>query len=62
MKLEGLKEIVVGVLGAIVIAGIGLIWNSLSGGGIIHALGGVTQADLETVGHRISVADVPAEP
>jgi hypothetical protein len=61
MKLDGLKkEIGVGVLSAIVIAGIGVIWNGLSGGGMIHALGGVTQADLEIIARRISVADVPA--
>ena len=61
MKLEGLNEkIVIGVLSAVAIAGIGLIWNWLSGGGIVHALGGVTQADLEVVARRIAVADVPA--
>src|ERR1051325_819709 len=61
MKLEVLKkEVAVGVLGAIVITGIGPIWHWSSGGEMIHALGGVTQADLEIIARRISVADVPA--
>jgi hypothetical protein len=45
-----LTELIVGVLAglivAIVLAALGLIWNWTSAGGLVRLLGGVTQADL----------------
>jgi hypothetical protein len=45
---NGMQEkVVVGVISAIVLGGLTLLWNLVSNGGIVRAMGGVTQSELQ---------------
>jgi hypothetical protein len=46
------REIVVGVIVAVVVAAGGLLWNWGTGGGLIRALGGVTAEDVAKIVER----------
>lgn len=44
------NEIFVGVITAVVLSVLAVTWNALTGGGLIRALGGITQKELDTLG------------
>ena len=48
------KEIAVGVISAVVVAGVGAIWNWSTDGGLIRILGGVTHTQAEAIAKRIA--------
>ena len=52
------RKTVQGVLIAIAVAILWWGWGWLTGGGLVHALGGVTTAELEVISKRISSAMV----
>jgi len=63
LDLESIREkVVVGVITAIVLAALTLLWNWASQGGIVRALGGVTQADFRTALEAVSQRQGPLGP
>jgi len=53
-------KVVVGVITAVVLGALTLLWNWSSSGGIVRALGGATQADVEVILKRLALAGPPA--
>jgi hypothetical protein len=51
------KEIAVGVISAVVVAGAGAIWNWSTDGGLIRILGGVTHTQAEAIAKRIAASN-----
>src|ERR1700726_4455777 len=51
------KEIAVGVISAIVVAGAGAIWSRSTDGGLIRILGGVTHTQAEAIAKRITASN-----
>lgn len=50
MTKEITSKVIVGVVSAIVLAALVLIWNAITSGGLVRAMGGVTQDQLGSAG------------
>jgi hypothetical protein len=53
------EKVFVGVITAVVLGALTLLWNWSSSGGIVRALGGITQADAEAIVKRLALAGPP---
>ena len=53
------EKVFVGVITAVVLGALTLLWNWSSSGGIVRALGGITQADVEATVKRLALAGPP---
>jgi hypothetical protein len=60
---NGMQEkVIVGVVSAVALGGLTLLWNWGSNGGIVRAIGGVTQTEFQTALQGISAKQGPIGP